>query len=41
VLWLEPAEIRAVRDRHRSPLVMACIEDFLAGRRYPLDLLRT
>jgi ADP-ribose pyrophosphatase YjhB (NUDIX family) len=41
VVWLAPEEIRALRDRHRSPLVMACVEDFLAGRRYPLELLRT
>jgi len=39
VLWLEPEEIRALQDRHRSPLVMACLEDFLAGRRYPLELV--
>jgi ADP-ribose pyrophosphatase YjhB (NUDIX family) len=39
VLWLAPEEIRELRDRHRSPLVMACIEDFLAGRRYPLECL--
>ncbi|MGH7184732.1 MAG: NUDIX hydrolase, partial [Pseudomonadota bacterium] len=25
--------------RHRSPLVMRCIDDYLAGRRYPLDVL--
>ena len=25
--------------RHRSPLVLRCVEDHLAGRRYPLDLL--
>jgi hypothetical protein len=23
---------------HRSPLVMECIEDHLAGRRYPLEI---
>jgi ADP-ribose pyrophosphatase YjhB (NUDIX family) len=40
VLWLTPEEARALRPRHRSPLVMACIEDHLAGRRYPLDVLR-
>jgi len=39
VLWLGPDEIRAAADRHRTPLVMACIGDFLAGRRYPLELL--
>ena len=38
-LWLAPEEIRAVQSRHRSPLVMACVEDHLAGRRYPLELL--
>jgi ADP-ribose pyrophosphatase YjhB (NUDIX family) len=40
VLWLAPEEIRALSSRHRSPLVMACIDDALAGRRYPLELLR-
>ena len=38
-LWLTPAELRAEIDRHRSPLVMRCVEDYIAGRRYPLDLL--
>ena len=38
-LWLDPAEIRALRARHRSPLVLRCMEDYLAGRRYPLDAL--
>jgi 8-oxo-dGTP pyrophosphatase MutT (NUDIX family) len=40
-LWLTPQEIRASRERHRSPLVLRCIEDHLAGRRYPLELLST
>lgn len=40
VLWLTPEEIRAATPRHRSPLVMACIDDALDGRRYPLELLR-
>ena len=39
-LWLTPAEIEARRERHRSPLVMQCIADYLAGRRFPLDLVR-
>jgi 8-oxo-dGTP pyrophosphatase MutT (NUDIX family) len=38
-LWLSPDEIRAGRDRHRSPLVVRCMEDYLAGIRAPLDLL--
>lgn len=40
VLWLTPEELRALAPRHRSPLVMTCVDDALAGRRYPLDLLR-
>jgi NADH pyrophosphatase NudC (nudix superfamily) len=40
VLWLTPDEARAALERHRSPLVQACIDDCLAGRRYPLDLIR-
>ena len=40
VLWLTPEEIRALAPRHRSPLVMTCVDDALAGRRYPLDVLR-
>jgi 8-oxo-dGTP pyrophosphatase MutT (NUDIX family) len=38
-LWMSLAEVRESRDRHRSPLVLKCIEDFVAGQRYPLDLL--
>ena len=38
-VWLSPDEIRALQQRHRSPLVLRCIEDYLAGKRYPLDLL--
>lgn len=37
--WLTLGEIRALAPRHRSPLILRCIEDWLAGRRYPLDLL--
>ena len=38
-VWLHPEEIRASLARHRSPLVLRCVEDYLAGRRYPLDVL--
>ena len=38
-VWLQPDEIRATQERHRSPLVLRCIEDYLVGKRYPLDLL--
>ena len=37
--WLSLEEIKASQARHRSPLILRCCEDFLAGRRYPLDLL--
>ena len=40
-LWLTPDEVRASADRHRSPLVQRCIEDHLAGRHFPLDLVQT
>ena len=38
-LWMTADEIRANRERHRSPLLLRCVEDFLAGKRYPLDLI--
>jgi hypothetical protein len=38
-LRLAPDELRACAASHRSPLVLRCVEDYLAGRRYPLDLL--
>lgn len=40
-LWMTPDEVRASVDRHRSPLLLRCMEDYLAGRRYPLDLVFT
>ena len=40
-LWMTPDELRASTERHRSPLVLRCIEDHLAGRRYPLDVVST
>jgi 8-oxo-dGTP pyrophosphatase MutT (NUDIX family) len=38
-VWLTPEEIRREESRHRSPLVMRCIDDCLAGRGFPLDVL--
>lgn len=38
-LWMTVDEIRASTQRHRSPLLLQCVEDYLAGRRYPLDLI--
>lgn len=36
--WVPPSELLAMRERHRSPLVAKVVEDFLAGRRHPLEL---
>ena len=40
-LWMTLAELRACRTRHRSPHVLGCIEDYLAGRSYPLEAITT
>jgi phosphatase NudJ len=40
-LWLTADEVRATADRHRSPLVLQCIEDYLAGVRLPLSAIHT
>lgn len=38
-VWMTAEEVRACRERHRSPMVEHCVADYLAGRRYPLDLI--
>ena len=40
-LWHTVDELRANVDMHRSPLLLRCVEDYLAGRRYPLELVTT
>ncbi len=40
-VWMTLPELHASRSRHRSPHVLRCIEDYLAGRRYPLDTITT
>jgi 8-oxo-dGTP pyrophosphatase MutT (NUDIX family) len=40
-LWLSADELRASQARHRTPLVMQCVDDYLAGRRFPLELIHT
>jgi 8-oxo-dGTP pyrophosphatase MutT (NUDIX family) len=40
-LWMSADELRACPERHRTPLVMRCIDDYLAGRRFPLDFVHT
>ena len=39
-LWLTPEEVRASQARHRSPLVLCCIEDHLRGQRFGLDAVQ-
>lgn len=38
-VWMTADEIRACPERHRSPLVLECLESYLAGERYPLSIL--
>jgi len=40
-LWMTPDEVRASAARHRSPLVVRCMEDHLAGLRHPLSVVFT
>jgi len=40
-LWMTPDEVRASAHRHRSPLIVRCMEDHLAGQRFPLSLVYT
>jgi len=40
-VWMTPQELRASASRHRSPLVLRCVEDYLRGRRFPLDAVYT
>lgn len=37
--WLTLDEVRATEARHRSPLILRCIEDLMAGKSAPLYLL--
>ena len=39
-VWLSREELTAMPDKIRSPMVIDCIDDYLAGKRYPLDILR-
>jgi 8-oxo-dGTP pyrophosphatase MutT (NUDIX family) len=37
--WLSPEELRERQAQHRSPLVQRCVDDFLAGQNFPLEIL--
>lgn len=36
--WLTREELLARRTEHRSPLVQRCVDDYLAGRQFALDI---
>lgn len=38
-LWMTADELRASAHRHRSPMVMQGVSDFLQGHRHPLELI--
>ena len=38
-LWLSTDELKREAARHRSPMVLRCVEDALAGRQHPLSLI--
>ncbi|MBI5451478.1 MAG: hypothetical protein HY940_08990 [Gammaproteobacteria bacterium] len=38
-LWLSRDELGQMSGRLRSPLVLACVDGYLSGQRYPLHLI--
>ena len=38
-VWLTPDEVRASAHLHRSPVLLRCMEDHLAGLRFPLGVV--
>ncbi|MCW9012477.1 MAG: NUDIX hydrolase [Gammaproteobacteria bacterium] len=38
-IWMSRDELLQQPDKLRSPMVIKCIDDYLAGHRYPLHLL--
>lgn len=38
-VWMSAQEVETSRQRHRSPLVWQCVQDYLAGKRYPLEVI--
>ena len=37
--WLNAAQLTERSAQHRSPLVQKCVDDFVAGRHFPLEVL--
>ncbi len=40
-VWMSHEELLACETMHRSPLVLQCVNDYLAGKRSPLSTLYT
>lgn len=40
-VWMTPDEVRATTARHRSPLILRCMEDHLRGQRFDLSMVYT
>ncbi|HEX7029496.1 MAG TPA: NUDIX hydrolase [Gammaproteobacteria bacterium] len=38
-LWMSRDELLACKPRLRSPMVLGCIDDYVSGKRYSLDVL--
>ncbi len=39
-VWLSPEELREFQDQFRNPVTQKCIDDYYAGKLYPLDAVR-
>ena len=40
-LWMTHTEILANKDRLRSPVILESLDDYLLGKNYPLDLIKS
>jgi 8-oxo-dGTP pyrophosphatase MutT (NUDIX family) len=40
-VWMTRDEMVACQEKHRSPLVLQCVDDYLAGKRAPLSIIYT
>lgn len=38
-LWMSREELASQANKLRSPMVLRCIDDYLQGKHYPLDIL--
>ena len=39
--WMSYDELKDCQEKHRSPLVMQCVDDYLMGKRAPLSMIFT